>query len=110
MKVKEESEKVGLKLNIQNTKIMASGPITSWQIDGETVSDFIFGGSKITADGDCSHEIKRRLLLGRKVMTNLDSGKGVPPYVVSEWSSTSTEGQFLLFGFSLWRKKSLSDR
>ena len=76
MKVKEESEKVGLKLNIQKTKIMASGPIISWQIDGETVetlADFIFGGSKITADGDCSHEIKRRLLLGRKVMTNLDS-------------------------------------
>ena len=73
MKVKEESEKVGLKLNIQKTKIMASGPITSWQIDGETVADFIFLGSKITADGDCSHEIKRRLLLGRKVMTNLDS-------------------------------------
>ena len=74
MKVKEESEKVGLKLNIQKTKIMASGPITSWQIDGETVetvSDFIFLGSKITADGDCSHETKRRLLLGRKVMTNL---------------------------------------
>ena len=76
MKVKEESEKVGLKLNIQKMKIMASGPITSWQIDGETVetvSDFILGSSKITADGDCSHEIKRRLLLGRKVMTNLDS-------------------------------------
>ena len=76
MKVREESEKVGLKLNIQKTKIMASGPITSWQIHGErveTVSDFIFGGSKITADSDCSHEIKRRLLLGRKVMTNLDS-------------------------------------
>ena len=76
MKVKEESKKVGLKLNIQKTKIMASGPITSWEIDGETVeivSDFIFGSSKITADGDCSHEIKRRLLLGRKVMTNLDS-------------------------------------
>ena len=76
MKVKEESEKVGLKLNIQKTNIMASGPITSWEIDGETVetvSDFIFLGSKITADGDCSHEIKRRLLLGRKVMTNLDS-------------------------------------
>ena len=76
MKVKEKSEKVGLKLNIQKMKIMASGPITSWQIDGETVetvSDFILGGSKITADGDCSHEIKRRLLLGRKVMTNLDS-------------------------------------
>ena len=76
MKVKEESEKVGLKLNIQKTKIMASGPITSWQIDGETVetvADFILGGSKITVDGDCSREIKRRLLLGRKVMTNLDS-------------------------------------
>ena len=73
MKVKEESEKVGLKLNIQKTKIMASGPITSWQIDQETVADFIFSGSKISADGDCSHEIKRCLLLGRKVMTNLDS-------------------------------------
>ena len=76
MKVKEETEKVGLKLNIQKTKIMASGPITSWEIDGETVetvSDFILGGSKITADGDCRHEIKKRLLLGRKVMTNLDS-------------------------------------
>ena len=76
MKVKQESEKVSLKFNLQKTKIMASGPITSWQIDGETVetaSDFILGGSKITADGECSHEIKRRLLLGRKVMTNLDS-------------------------------------
>ena len=76
MKVKEESEKVGLKLNIHKTKIIASGPITSWQIDGETVetvADLILGGSKTTADGDCSHEIKRRLLLGRKVMTNLDS-------------------------------------
>ena len=76
MKVKEESEKVGLKLNIQKTKIMASGPIISWQIDGETmetVTDFIFLGSKITADGDCNHEIKRHLLLGRKAMTNLDS-------------------------------------
>ena len=76
MKVKEESEKVGFKLNIQKTKIMASGPITSWEIDGETVetaSDFIFGGSRITTDGDCSHEIKRRLLLGRKVITKLDS-------------------------------------
>ena len=72
MKVKEESEKVGLKLNIQKTKIMASDPITSWYVDGETVTDFIYLGSKITADGDCSHEIKRRLLLGRKVMTNLD--------------------------------------
>ena len=85
MKVKEESEKVGLKLNIQKTKIMASSPITSWQIDGETVetvADFILGGSKINADGDCSHEIKRHLLLGRKVMTNLDSifgeGNGTP--------------------------------
>ena len=73
MKAKEESEKVGLKLNIQKTKIMATCPITSWQIDGETVSDFILGGSKITADSDCSHEIKRQLLLGRKAMTNLDS-------------------------------------
>ena len=82
MKVKEESEKVDLKLNIQKTKIMASGPITSWQIDGKTVSDFIFLGSKITADGDCSHEIKRRFLLGTKAMTNLDSifgeGNGTP--------------------------------
>ena len=82
MKVKEESEKVGLKLNIQKTKIMASGSITSWEIDGETASDFIFLGSKITADGDCSHEIKRRLLLVRKVMTNLDrvfrEGNGNP--------------------------------
>ena len=73
MKVKEESEEAGLKFNIHKTKIMASGPITSWQIDGETVRDFIFLGSKITADGDCSHEIKRRLLLGRKAMTNIDS-------------------------------------
>ena len=73
MKVKVESEKVGLKLNIQKTKIMASSPITPWEIDGETVSDFIFLGSKVTADGDCSHDIKRRLLLGRKVMSNLDS-------------------------------------
>ena len=73
MKVKEESEKVGLKLNIQKTKIMASRPITSWQIDGETVRDFILGGSKITADGDCSHEVKRRLLLGRNAMTTLES-------------------------------------
>ena len=73
MKVKEESEKVGLKLNLQKTKIMASGPITSWEIDGETVADFIFLGSKIAVDGDCSHEIKRCLLLGRKVMTKLDS-------------------------------------
>ena len=77
MKVKEASEKVGLKLNIQRSKIMASGPITLWEIDGETVSYFIFLGSKITADGDCSHEIKRHLLLGRKVMTNLDSIKSL---------------------------------
>ena len=75
MKVKEESEKVGLKLNIQKTKVMASGLITSWEIDGETVADFMLGGSKITVDGDCSHEIKRRLLLGKKIMTNLDSIK-----------------------------------
>ena len=73
MKMKEESEKIGLKLNMQKTEIMASDPITSWQLDGETVSDFVLGGSKITADGDCSHEIKRPLLFGRKVMTNLDS-------------------------------------
>ena len=73
MKVKEESEQIGLRLKIQKTKIMTSDPITSWQIDGETVADFILGGSKITADGDCSYEIKRRLLLGRKIMTNLDS-------------------------------------
>ena len=73
IKVKEDSEKVVLKLNIQKTKIMASGPITSWEMDGETVADFILGGSKITADGDCSHEVKRHLLLGRKAMTNLDS-------------------------------------
>ena len=82
MRVKEESEKVGLKLNIQKTKIMASGPITSWEIDGETVekvSDFISGGSEVTADGDCSHEIKRHLLLGWKVMTNLDSYKQLIP-------------------------------
>ena len=91
MKVKEESQKVGLKLNIQKTKIMASGPITSWQKDGETietVTDFIFLGSKITADGDCSHEIKRRLLLGRKAMTNLDS--------ISKSKGPSSQG----YGFS----------
>ena len=92
MKVEGESEKVGLKLNIQKTKIMASGPITSWQIDGETVetaADFIFPGSKITADGDCSHEIKRRLLLGRKVMTNLDSiFKSRRHYFVNKGSSS----------------------
>ena len=96
MKVKDESEKVGLKLNIQKTMIIASGPITSWEVDGETVRDFIIGGPKITADGDCSHEIKRHLLLGRKVMTNLDSilksrdnkvclGKAVVFLVVMLW-------------------------
>ena len=97
MKVKEESEKVGLKLNIQKTKIMASSPITSWQIDGETVetvSDFILGGSKITADGDCSHEIKRHLLLGRKVMTNLDSILKGRHYFANKGSSSQG------FGFS----------
>ena len=89
MKVKEESEKVGLKLNIQKTKIMASCPITSWEIDGETVSDFIFLGSKLTADGDCSHEIKRRLLLGRKVMTNLDKQRH---YFATKGSSSQGYG------------------
>ena len=91
MKVKEESEKFGLKLNIQKTKIMASGPITSWQIDGETmetVRDFIWRGSKITADGDCSHEIKRRLLLARKVMTNLDSILKSRHYFANKGSSS----------------------
>ena len=91
MKVKEESEKVCLKLNIQKTKIMASSPITSWQIDGETVetvSDFLFGGPQITADGDCSHEIKRRLLLGRKVMTNLDSILKSRDYFVNKGPSS----------------------
>ena len=88
MKVKEESEKVGLKLNIQKTKIMASGPITPQEIDGETVADFIFLGSKITADGDCSHEIKRHLLLGRKVMTNLDGIKKQRHYFVNKGPSS----------------------
>ena len=88
MNVKEESKKVGLKLNIQKTKIMASGPITSWQIDGETVADFIFLGSKITGDGDCSHEIKRCLLLGRKVMTNLDSVLKSRDYFVNKGLSS----------------------
>ena len=97
MKVKEKSEKVGLKLNIQKTKIMASGPITSWQIDGETVetvSDFIFLGSKITADGDCSHEIKRCLLLGRKVMTNLDSIQKQRHYFANKGPSSQGYGFF----------------
>ena len=95
MKVKEESEKVGLKLNIQKTKVMESGPITSWETDGETVetvSDFIFGGSKITEDGDCSHEIKRRLLLGRKVMTNLDSVKKQRHYFANKGPSSHGYG------------------
>ena len=98
MKVKEGSEKVGLKLNIQKTKIMLSGPIIPWEIDGETVetvSDFIFGGSKITVDGDCSHEIKRRLLLGRKVMTNLDSIFKSRDYFANK--STNSQG----YGFSI---------
>ena len=92
MKVKEESEKIGLQLNIQKTKIMASGPITSWKIDVETVSDFILGGSKITADGDCSHEIKRLLLLGRKVMTNLDSVLKSRDYFANKGSSSQGYG------------------
>ena len=95
MKVKEESEKIGLQLNIQKTKIMASGPITSWEIDGETVqtvSDFILGGSKITADGDCSHEIKRRLLLGRKAMTNLDSILKSRHYFANKGPSSQSYG------------------
>ena len=92
MKVKEEREKVGLKLNVQKTEIMASGPITLWQIDGETVADFILGGSKITADGDCSHEIKRRLLLGRKVMTNLDSILKSRHYFANKGSSSQGYG------------------
>ena len=92
LKVKEESEKAGLKLNIQKTKIMASGPITSWQIDGETVTDFILGGSKITTDGDCSNEIKRHLLLGRKVMTNLDSILKSRHYFVNKGPSSQGYG------------------
>ena len=92
LKAKVESEKVGLKLNIQKMKIIASGPITSWQRDGETVSDFIFGGSKITADGDCSHEIKRCLLLGRKVMTNLDSVLKSRHYFVNKGPSSQGYG------------------
>ena len=92
MKVKEESGKVGLKLNIQKMKIMTSGPITSWEIDGETVADFIFLGSKITEDGDCSHEIKRCLLLGRKVMTNLDGIKKQRHYFVNKGPSSQSYG------------------
>ena len=92
MKVKEESEKVALKLNIQKTKIMASGPITSWQIDGETVTNFIFGGSKIIANGDCSHEIQRCLLLGRKAMTNLDSMLKSSHYFADKGPSSQNYG------------------
>ena len=95
MKVKEESEKVGLKLNIQNTKVMASGPITSWQIDGETMetlTDFVFLGSKITADGDCSHEIKRHLLFGRKIMSNLDSILKSRHYFTNKGPSSQSYG------------------
>ncbi|KAB0377766.1 hypothetical protein FD755_009344 [Muntiacus reevesi] len=105
LKVKEESEKVGLKLNIQKTKIMASGPITSWEIDEETVetvSDFIFGGSKITADGDCSHEIKRRLLLGRKVMTNLDS--------ILKSRDITLPTKILMYGCESWTVKKAEHR
>ena len=112
MKVKEESEKAGLKLKIQKTKIMATGPITSWQIDGErveTVADFIFQGSKITADGDCSHEIKRHLLLGRKAMTKVDSilkTRGISPFSLRKWQPTpvflpgKSHGQRSLVGYS----------
>ena len=101
MKVKEESEKAGLKLNIQKTKIMASGPITSWQMDGETVRDFIFGGSKMTADGDCSHEIKRYLLLGRKVMTNLDNIEKQRHYFADKGPSSQSYG-FSSSHVSMW--------
>ena len=92
MKVKEESGKIGLKLNFQKTKIIASSPITSWEMDGETVSDFIFGGFQITVDGDCSHDIKRRLLLGRKVMTNLDSVLKSRHYFANKCSSSQGYG------------------
>ena len=106
-KVKEESEKVGLKLNIQKTKIMALGPITSWQIGGETVADFIFGGSKITADGDCSHEIKRHLLLGRKVMTNLDSILKSRDITLSTKVSLVKSMVFpvVMYGYEIWTIK-----
>ena len=106
MKVKEESEKVGLKLNIQKTKIMASGPFTSWQIDGETVVDFICGGSKIIADGDCSHEIKRCLLLGRKVMTNLESRLKSRHYFVNKGQSSQGYGfPMVIYGCESWTIK-----
>ena len=104
MKLKEESEKSGLNVNIQKTKIMASSPITSWQIDGEIVRDFIFLGSKITADGDCSHEIKRHLLLGRKVMTNLDSIlKSQGHYFANEGLSSQIYGfPVVMYGCEIW--------
>ena len=110
MKVKEESEKVGLKLNIQKTKIMASGTITSWEIDGETVetmSDFILGGSKITADGNCSHEIKRRLLLGRKVMTHLDSilKSRDTPLPTKVHLVKAMVFSVVMYGYASWTKK-----
>ena len=110
MKVKEESEKVALKLSIQKTKIMASGPITSWEIDGEAVSDFIFLGSKITADGDCSHEIKRCLLLGRKVMTNLDSISKSRDITLPTKVSLVKAMVFpvVMYGYESWTVKKLS--
>ena len=112
IKVKEESEKVGLKLNIQKTKIRASGPITSWEIDGETVSDFIFGGSRITADGDCSYEIKRHLLLGRKVMTNLDSIlKSRDIYFANKgYSSQGMVFPVVMYGCESWTVKKAEHR
>ena len=112
MKVKEESEKVGLNLNTQKTKIKASGPITSWQLDGETVSDFIFLGSKITADGDCSHEIKRRLLLGRKVITNLDSVLKSRDIALSKGPSSQGYIVFpvVMYGCESWTVKKAEHR
>ena len=112
MKVKEESEKVGLNLNTQKTKIKASGPITSWQLDGETVSDFIFLGSKITADGDCSHEIKRRLLLGRKVITNLDSVLKSRDIALSKGPSSQGYMVFpvVMYGCESWTVKKAEHR
>ena len=106
MKVKEESEKAGLKLNIQKTKIMASGLITTWEIDGETVSDFILGGSKITVDRDCSHEIKRHLLLGKKVMTNLDGILKSRHYFVNKSPSSQGYGfPVVMYGCESWTVK-----
>ena len=113
MKVKEESEKVGIKLNIQKTKILASGPVTSWEIDGETVeivSNFILGGSKITADGDCSHEIKIRLLLGRKVMTNLDSICRTGTLLCRLMSSQVYDFSVVMYGCVSWTVKKSEHR